>query len=58
MFFSIAIENAISIGEVKTGFSENEILELLKKEKEKLELGIISEEEFEKRKKELMKQKD
>ena len=56
VFFSIDIENAILKGEIKTGFSENEILDILKKEREKLELGIISEEEFEKRKKELLKQ--
>ena len=57
-FFSIDIENAISSGEVKTGLSENEILEILKKEKEKLELGLISKEEFEKRKADLIKQKN
>jgi hypothetical protein len=57
MFFSIDIENAISIGEITTELSENEILEILKKDKEKLELGIISQEEFEKRKAELVKKK-
>jgi len=56
VFFSIDIENAILKGEIKTGLSENDILKILKEEKEKLELGIISVEEFEKRKKELLKQ--
>lgn len=55
MFFSIDIEKAISSGEINTKLSENEIFEVLKKEKEKLELGIISQEEFEKRKVELLK---
>ena len=54
-FFSIDIEKAITSKEISIGFSENEILDLLKKEKEKLELGIISTEEFERRKKELLK---
>jgi hypothetical protein len=54
-FFSIDIENAIMSKEISVRFSENEILDLLKKEKEKLELGIISTEEFERRKKELLK---
>lgn len=58
MFFSIDIENAISSGEITTGLTENDILEILKKEKEKLELGIISLEEFEKRKTELIKKKN
>lgn len=55
MFFSIDIENAISSGEITTGLTENEVLEILKKEKEKLELGIITQEQFEKRKAELIK---
>ena len=54
-FFSIDIENAIANGEVITKLSEDEILELLKKEKEKLELGIITQEEFETRKTKLLK---
>lgn len=54
-FFSIDIEKAIKSKEIKIGSSENEVLELLKKEKEKLEFGIITPEEFEKRKKELLK---
>jgi hypothetical protein len=58
MFFSIDIENAISSGEITTGLTENEVLEILKKEKEKLELGIITQEQFEKRKTELMKKKN
>ncbi|SEA44392.1 hypothetical protein [Bizionia paragorgiae] len=52
-FFSIDIEKAITSKEINVGLSENEILELLKKEK--LELEIISAEEFERRKKELLK---
>ena len=55
MFFSVDIEKAISSGEINTKLSENDIFEVLKKEKEKLELGIISQEEFEKRKAELLK---
>ncbi|MBC7525893.1 MAG: hypothetical protein H7239_15835 [Flavobacterium sp.] len=55
MFFSIDIENAISSREITTGLTENEVLEILKKEKEKLELGIITQEQFEKRKAELIK---
>ena len=58
MFFSIDIENAISSEEITTGLTENEVLEILKKEKEKLELGIISQEQFEKRKAELIKKKN
>lgn len=55
MFFSVDIEKAISSGEITVKLSENEIFEVLKKEKEKLELGIISQEEFEKRKAKLLK---
>jgi hypothetical protein len=58
MFFSVDIEKAISSGEVVTELTENEVLEILKKEKEKLELGIISQEQFEKRKAELIKKKN
>jgi hypothetical protein len=58
MFFSIDIENGISSREIITKLSENEILEILKKEKEKLELGIINPAEFEKRKAELIKKKN
>lgn len=54
-FFSIDIEKAITSKEINIGLSENEVLELLKKEKEKLELGIISEKEFERRENELLK---
>lgn len=57
MFFSIEIENAISSGEIATTLNENEVLELLKKEKEKLDLGIITQDQFEKRKAELLKKK-
>jgi len=56
-FFSIEIDKAIASGEINTKLSENEILEALKKEKEKLELGIISQEDFEKRKAELLNKK-
>lgn len=58
MFFSIDIENAISRGEIATTLDENEVLELLKKEKEKLDLGIITQDQFEKRKAELLKKKN
>jgi hypothetical protein len=58
MFFSVDIEKAISSGEVVTELTENEVLEILKKEKEKLELGIISQEQFEQRKAELIKKKN
>lgn len=57
-FFSVDIEKAIASGEINTKLSENEILEALKKDKEKLELGIITQEEFEKRKAELLKKKN
>ena len=57
MFFSIDIENAIFTGEIATTLNENEVLEALKKEKEKLDLGIITQDQFEKRKAELLKKK-
>jgi hypothetical protein len=55
IFFSIDIEKAITSKEINIDLSENEVLELLKKEKEKLDLGIITEKEFERRKNELLK---
>ena len=55
IFFSIDIEKAITSKEINIDLSENEVLGLLKKEKEKLDLGIISEKEFERRKNELLK---
>lgn len=57
-YFSIDIDKAIANGEIHTKLSENEILEALKKDKEKLDLGIISKEDFEKRKVELLKKKN
>jgi predicted Zn-dependent peptidase len=57
-FFSIEIEDAIKNEEVSFGFSEDEVLELLKKEKEKMEFGLITKDEFEKRKKEILKRKN
>ena len=56
-FFSVDIEKALASKEIIVGLTENEILELLKIEKEKLELGIISPEQFEIRKTDLLKNK-
>lgn len=56
-FFSIDIEDAIESNEISFRLSEDEVLELLKKEKEKMEFGIITKDEFEKRKKEILKRK-
>lgn len=54
--YSIDIENAIESKEVKTpGLSSDEALSILKKEKDKLDLGIISQADYDKRKSELIK---
>jgi hypothetical protein len=53
-FFNI--EDAITVGEVKSfGMSSDEALTALKKAKDKLDLGLISQEEYDKIKAELMK---
>lgn len=50
----IDIENAIASGEVKSNtISENEALEAIKKAKDKFDLGLISEEEYENVKEEM-----
>ena len=52
--YSIQFENAISTGELKGfGMTSDEALTELKKAKEKLDLGLITQEEFEKIKAEL-----
>lgn len=54
--YNIDLENAISKGEIKShGLTSNEALEELKRAKDKLELGLISKEEFESKKSELSK---
>ena len=53
---NIQFENALQSGEiVSQGMTSDKALEELKKEKDKLDLGLITEEEFNKRKEELMK---
>lgn len=52
----VDLENAIKSGEVKSfGMTSDEALAELKKAKDKLDLGLISEEEYEKIKAELIK---
>jgi len=52
--YGIDLENAIERGEVKSfGMTSDEALAELKKEKDKLDLGLISKEDFEKKKAEL-----
>jgi vacuolar-type H+-ATPase subunit F/Vma7 len=54
--YTILFENAIESGEIKSfGFSSDEALAELKKLKDKLDLGIISVEEFDIKKNELKK---
>ena len=54
--YSIQFENALATGEVKGfGMTSDEALSELKKAKDKLELGLITQEEFEKAKAELSK---
>lgn len=54
--YTIQIENAIENKEVKSfGMSSDEALAELKKDKDKLDLGIITKEEFEQKKLELTK---
>jgi len=52
--YFLNIEDAITVGEVKSfGMSSDEALTALKKAKDKLDLGLISEEEYDKIKAEL-----
>ena len=52
--YTIQFENALSTGEIKgSGMTSDEALETLKKAKDKLDLGIITQEEYEKIKGEL-----
>jgi hypothetical protein len=54
--YTIQFENALSTGEVKGfGLSSDDALAKLKKAKDKLDLGLISQEEFDKLKAELSK---
>lgn len=54
--FFIDFENAIESGEIKSfGLTSDQALSELKKAKDKLELGLISEEEYNKKKEELIK---
>jgi len=54
--YNVDFENAINNGEIKSyGMTSNEALEELKRAKDKLELGLISKEEFESKKSELSK---
>lgn len=53
--YSIQFENAISTGEIKgTGLTSDEALAELKKAKDKLDLGIITQEEYHLKKAELL----
>ena len=52
--YTIHFENAMSTGEIKgTGMTSDEALAELKKAKDKLDLGLITQEEYEKKKAEL-----
>lgn len=52
--YTIQFENAMSTGEIKvTGMTSDEALAELKKAKDKLDLGLIKQEEYEKKKAEL-----
>jgi hypothetical protein len=52
--YTIQFENALSTGEIKgTGMTSDEALEKLKKTKDKLDLGLITQEEYDKIKTEL-----
>lgn len=54
--YSVQLENAISVGEVKSfGMSSDEALAELKKAKDKLDLELISQEDYDKIKADLMK---
>jgi hypothetical protein len=54
--YTIQFENALSVGEVKGfGLSSDDALDQLKKAKDKLDLGLITQEEFDKQKAELAK---
>lgn len=54
--YTIALEAALSTGEVKGwGMTSDEALSLLKKAKDKLDLGLITQDEFESKKAELSK---
>ena len=54
--YYIQFENALSTGEIKGfGMTSNEALEELKRAKDKLDLGLITQEEFNKKKEELSK---
>ena len=54
--YTIQFENALAVGEVKGfGLSSDDALDQLKKAKDKLDLGLISQEEFDKLKSELAK---
>ena len=54
--YFISLENAILYGEVNTGvMTSDEALSELKKSKDKFDLGLISEEEYNEKKKELSK---
>ena len=54
--YTIQFERALEIGEVKgSGLSSDEALTELKKAKDKLDLGLITQEEFDKQKAELSK---
>jgi beta-lactam-binding protein with PASTA domain len=54
--YSVQLENAISVGEVKSfGMTSDEALAELKKAKDKLDLEIITQEEYDKIKADLMK---
>jgi hypothetical protein len=52
--YTIQFENAMSTGEIKgTGMTSDEALAELKKAKDKLDLGLITQEEYDKKKAEL-----
>jgi predicted Zn-dependent peptidase len=53
--YTIQFENALSTGEIKgTGKTSDEALAELKKAKDKLDLGIITQEEYDKIKSDLL----
>lgn len=54
--YNIQFENAIENGEIKSfGMTSDEALSELKKAKDKLDLGLITKEEFDNKKSELSK---
>ena len=56
IYYTVEIEDAVRTGELKTGFfiSSEEAIKTLKAAKDKLDLGLITQEEYDKKKEELV----